>query len=67
MKRDYMVSYENSEVIISNLKIARKEAKALSKEHGYAKIEKWVYADSDMVIDDYFLIEYKEGKEVKRV
>lgn len=64
-KRDYMISYGENEMMVDNLKEARKEAKRLSKEYGEARIEKWDMIDNDMVIDDYFMITYKDGKEVK--
>ena len=64
-RRDYMVSCNDNEIIIDNLREARKEAKRLSKEYEYARIEKWDMIDGDMVIDDCFIIEYEKGMEVK--
>ena len=67
IRKDYMVTTDTTsyEVICASLTEARKTAKQLSKEHGDAHIQKWVYEYGDMVIDENFSIYYEDGKEVK--
>ena len=70
MKKDYMVSYEAikgypNELICGTLKEARKEAKRLSKNFGWARIQMWYEEGGDWVISESFEINYEKGVEEK--
>lgn len=66
-KKDYVVIFNDEEIICTTLKEARKIAKNESKGSNTAIINKWVYDNvlGDLIIDEQFEIEYQNGKEQK--